>query len=123
MIIIDVKKVDVTQNPHGVDARRIYDTDDAQVVHISLKPGEVLKCHSTPENVIFYVLEGKGVVEIGNEKKEVGTDTLIESPAKIPHCWFNGSENILRFLVVKVLRPNESTRLYKTHNGNFAQLD
>ncbi|MCK4234270.1 cupin domain-containing protein [candidate division WOR-3 bacterium] len=111
MRIIDVKKADVTQNPHGVDARRIYDTDDAQVVHISLKPGEALKRHSTPVNVIFYVLEGKGIVEIGNEKKEVDKDTLIESPAKIPHCWYNESEEIVRFLVVKVPKPKESAKL------------
>lgn len=111
MKIIDVKEAEVTHNPHGVDTRKIYDAENAQVVHITLKPGEVMKCHLTPVDVIFYVLEGRGVVEIGDKKKEVGTDTLIESPAKIPHCWFNGSENILRFLVVKVPRPNESTRL------------
>jgi mannose-6-phosphate isomerase-like protein (cupin superfamily) len=62
-------------------------------------------------DVVFYVLEGKGMVEIGDEKKEVVADTLINSPAKIPHCWYNESDASLRFLVVKVPRPKESTRL------------
>ena len=69
-------------NPHGVDARSISDTENAQVAHITLQPGEALKKHITPVDVVFYVLEGRGVVEIGEERTEVEADTLIESPAK-----------------------------------------
>jgi len=35
-------------------------------------------------DVVFYVLEGRGVVEINEEKKEVGADTLIVSPPGFP---------------------------------------
>jgi mannose-6-phosphate isomerase-like protein (cupin superfamily) len=111
---MEIKKIDneeVTDNPHNVDARKIYDTNHAQAVHITLNPGESLKRHITPVDVFFYVLEGTGIVEIGDEKKEVGSDTLIESPAKIVHCWYNESNEILRILVVKVPRPTESTRI------------
>ncbi len=111
MKINEVKNSKITPNPLKVDARRIYDTENAQVVYITLKPGESLKKHITPVDVFFYVLEGKGIVEIGDEKKEVCPDMLIESPARIPHCWYNESGNILRFLVVKIPRPTESTRL------------
>ena len=61
MKIIDVKNADITQNPHEVDARKIYDTENAQVVHITLKPGESLKRHVTPVDVIFYVLSGMNI--------------------------------------------------------------
>ena len=54
------------------------------VVHILLKPGESLKRHITPVDVAFYVLEGKGTIEIGDEKAEAGPDTIIESPAQVP---------------------------------------
>ena len=111
MKIVKWKNVEITQNPHGVDARKLYDTEYAQVVHITLKPGERLKKHITPVDVIFYVLEGKGIIEIGDEKQEVGPDTLVDSPAKIPHCWYNESNDILRFLVIKVPRPTKSTKL------------
>jgi len=99
------------QNPHDVDARMLYDTENAQVVHIVLKPGEKLRKHITPVDVIFYVLEGKGIVEIGEEREEVGTDTLIDSPANAPHCWYNENTENLRFLVIKVPKPKENTRL------------
>jgi len=111
MKMVKWNDVEITQNPHGVDARKLYDTEHAQVVHMILKPGEKLKKHLTPVDVIFYVLEGNGTVEIGDEKQEVGPDTLIDSPAKTPHCWYNESNDILRFLVIKVPRPTESTRL------------
>jgi mannose-6-phosphate isomerase-like protein (cupin superfamily) len=51
------------------------------------------------------------VVEIGEEQKEVGPDTLIESPARIPHRWMNESSDPLRILVVKTPRPKEITKL------------
>jgi len=111
MDIVNVNNADISQNPHKVDARKIYDTTNAQVVHITLNPGESLKRHITPVDVFFYVLQGKGTIEIGDEKKEVGPDTLIESPAKIVHCWYNESRDVLRILVVKVPRPTESTKI------------
>jgi len=104
MKMIEVGKAEMLQNPHGVDVRKLYDTKYAQAMHIVLKPGESLKKHVTPVDVFFYVLEGRGMLEIGEEREEVGPDTLVESPAKIPHCWYNEGSKVLRILVVKVLR-------------------
>jgi len=111
MKITEVKSVSSKHNPHNVDARAISDTESAQVVHITLQPGEALKKHITPVDVVFYVLEGRGTVEIGEEKAIVAADTLIESPARIPHRWINESEGILRVLVVKTPRPKEATKM------------
>ena len=61
--------------------------------------------------MFFYVLEGTGIVEIGDEKKEVKKDTYIDSPSKIPHCWYNESNETLRVLVVKTPNPNEKARI------------
>jgi mannose-6-phosphate isomerase-like protein (cupin superfamily) len=77
----------------------------------ALRPGESLKKHMTPVDVFFYVLEGTGIVEIGDEKKTVGKDMLVESPARIPHRWINESGDVFRVLVVKVPKPTEETKL------------
>ena len=111
MDIVQMENTPVADTPHKVDVRKLYDTENAMTVHITLQPGESLKKHITPVDVFFYVLEGKGIVEIGDEKKEVGKDTLIDSPARIPHCWYNESDDVLRFLVVKVPRPTTETKL------------
>ena len=111
MNIIDVGSAPQHPNPHNADVKKLYDTEHAQAMHITLNPGQSLKKHITPVDVFFYVLEGKGVVEIGDEKREVGHGMLIESPAKIAHCWYNESDGVFRVLVVKVPRPTESTKL------------
>ncbi len=111
MKIAVVRNAQSKPNPHGVDARSLSDTANAQVSHIALKPGESLKKHITPVDVVFYVLEGRGVVEIGDEREDVGPDTLIESPAKIPHRWINESDKAVRILVIKTPRPKETTKM------------
>jgi quercetin dioxygenase-like cupin family protein len=105
---IDAERI---QNPHGVKVSRIYDTEHAQAIHITLQPGESLKRHITPVDVFFYVLEGTGVVEIGDERREVSRDTLVESPKDIPHAWSNEGGEVFRVLVVKVPRPVSQARL------------
>ena len=111
MKITEVAKVVSGPNPHHVDARKIYDTPHAMAVVITLQPGEALKKHITPVDVFFYVLEGTGVIEIGDEKQIVEKDVLIESPARIPHKWTNESKAAFRVLVVKVPKPTEEMKL------------
>ncbi|MFW6113711.1 MAG: cupin domain-containing protein [Actinomycetota bacterium] len=111
MRIIDARRAETTPNPHNVRASKVYDTDHAQAVHIELQPGESLKRHITPVDVFFYVLEGEGIVEIGEESSVVGPDNLVESPAGIPHLWRNEGTEPFRVLVVKTPRPVESTRI------------
>lgn len=98
------------KNPHGVNARKLYDKPEAMVTHITLEAGQRMKQHKTPVDVIFYVLEEKGIVEIGNEKQEVTKDTLIESPKDIMHCWYNESNSDLRFLVIKTPKPTKPSK-------------
>ena len=111
MQVTEVREQQTVGNPHGVEVRKVHDTAHAQVMHITLQPGQSLKRHSTPVDVFFYVLEGTGVVEVGDEKRLVSSDVLIDSPARIPHGWYNESDTVLRVLVVKTPRPTEGTRL------------
>jgi mannose-6-phosphate isomerase-like protein (cupin superfamily) len=111
MKAFEIKHFPASPNPHGIETKKFYENDHVQAVHIALNPGEKLKKHITSVDVFYYVLEGKGIVEIGNEKKEVTKDTFIDSPAKIPHCWYNESNEILRVLVVKTPNSLEKGRI------------
>lgn len=101
----------VLDTPHKVDVRKLLDTDDAQVMLITLKPGEALKPHLTPVNVFFYILEGSGSVTIGEETEEVDADTLVESPANILHTLHNTGTGIFRFLVAKTPKPATGSKI------------
>ncbi len=109
MIIKKLSEADVMSNAHNVDARNLYDSSDAMVTIITLNSGQSLKRHITPVDVVFYVLDGKGVVEIGDEKAEVGRDMLIESPKDVVHCWYNDNDAPLRFMVIKAPKPTKKT--------------
>ncbi len=109
MKMINALTASAVPNPHKIVASKLYDSEHAQVMHITLEAGQSLVRHITPVDVFFYVLEGTGVVEIGEEKCVAEQDTLIESPAHIPHCWYNESSARLRIMVVKVPRPTAKT--------------
>jgi quercetin dioxygenase-like cupin family protein len=73
-VILEITKVSETaimENPHGVDARLIYSHENAKVMILTLHSGESLKRHITPVDVFFYVLEGKGMVEVGAKKRKL----------------------------------------------------
>ena len=99
----------IMETAHNVDARNLYNTKDAMVTVITLKPGQSLKKHITPVDVVFYVLKGEGVVQIGEEKQTAGENTLVESPKDILHCWYNESSEDLSFMVIKAPKPDKKT--------------
>jgi quercetin dioxygenase-like cupin family protein len=111
MKIIDVVKKDIAKTPHQVDVRKLFSFKHATIVHIKLEPGQSLKLHKTPVDVNFYILEGTGIVKIGEEEEVVKKDQLIFSPKKIPHLLKNESEAPFRFLVLKTPTPTTETKM------------
>ncbi len=109
MIKVDAINSSLMKNPHNVTVTKLYDTEHAQVMHITLQPGESLKRHITPVDVFFYILEGTPDIEIGEERETVPTDFLVESPAMIPHCIYNEGEAVARIMVTKVPKPVKPT--------------
>ncbi len=111
MKIVDWKELPIVETPHRVDVRKLYDHESAQVMHITLKPGEALRPHITPVDVFFYILEGAVDVRIGTETVTVTADRLVESPKDIIHNLSNSSDAPARIMVVKAPKPASSGRL------------
>jgi mannose-6-phosphate isomerase-like protein (cupin superfamily) len=111
MLTRNFKSEEIKENPHKVDVRQLYNKDSAQIMHITLKPGESLKPHKTPVDVAFYILEGTPTIHIADESLEVNKDTIIESPAEILHFISNDSGEVARILVIKAPKPEKTTRI------------
>lgn len=111
MKIVNVSKTSVKETSHKIDVRELYNADSAQVLHIELKPGESLKPHKTPVDVFFYILEGSSDIYIGDDKRTVDKNCLVESPKNITHYFANNSVNNVRVLVVKAPKPILNTKL------------
>jgi quercetin dioxygenase-like cupin family protein len=105
MEIRNYKEMDVHVNPHGAQVNKMYDTDNALIMHMMLKPGQALKPHFTPVDVAFYVLEGTPTILVGEEKIQVKKDDIVESPKDIIHCIYNESDADIRVLVMKLPKP------------------
>ena len=101
----------VKETPHKIDVRSLYNHENAQVNIVTLKPGEGLKPHITPTEVVFYILEGTPDVMIGDERVTVEKDTLVESPSRIVHSLYNTGKSIARIMVIKAPRPVENSRV------------
>ncbi|ANF23190.1 cupin domain-containing protein [Thermococcus piezophilus] len=103
MIVVNVENAEGVENPHGVDVRKLLAMEKVSVLHVSLKPGEELKKHSTSVDAFLYVLKGRGVVEVGEERAEVKKGYLVYLPKNIPHSVSNAGSMEMSFLVVKVV--------------------
>lgn len=113
MEIRNFKNLDLAKNPHGVQSTKMYDTDNALIMHLLIKAGEGLKPHITPVDVAFYVLEGSPSILVGEEKIQVKKDDIIESPKDIVHCIYNETEKDVRVLVMKLPKPQTATKILK----------
>lgn len=111
MNILSAKTAEAHPNPHQVDVRKLYDHDSAQVMHITLQPGQALKPHITSVDVFFYILEGEVEVLVGEESVLVEADNLVESPKDIVHNLSNHSSATARILVVKAPKPQVKAKL------------
>ncbi len=109
MEIKNYKKLNDAKNPHGVKSTKLYDTENALIMHLFLKAGEALKPHITPVDVAFYVLEGSPTILVGEEKVQVSKDDIIESPKNIIHCIYNETDSDIRVLVMKLPKPVTKT--------------
>ena len=80
MKIIKMEEIAGQENKRGVIAKQLLKNDDVQVMNLVLSPGDVVPEHSVPVNVFFYIVEGKGTLKIGEEKKVVEAKDIVPCP-------------------------------------------
>lgn len=89
--------------PFNLEGRKMFTSEKVEIIHLTLKPGEVLEKHTNPFDVVFYILEGSGIVETEDESKLVEPDMTVEIQKGIQRGVKNTSNGLLRLLVVKIL--------------------
>ncbi|MDZ7792750.1 MAG: cupin domain-containing protein [Spirochaetia bacterium] len=105
MNIIQPEQGDTAYEKNAVTAKKLLSKSEVEVVRVELAPGSSLPVHSTPVDVFFFIIEGHGEVEIGEEREAVTAGALVESPKNIPHGLHNTSDSSLKILVVKTPKP------------------
>ncbi|MCX6244498.1 MAG: cupin domain-containing protein [Bacteroidetes bacterium] len=89
--------------PFKLDGRIMFSSPKLEVVHLNLKPGERMDPHIQPFDVIFFVLQGSGILKAGNEDITVSENTCIWLEAGTERAWGNPGETEVKILVIKDL--------------------
>ena len=84
------------------------------IINLVLKPGEQVPSHKTPVDVLFQVIEGEGIVTVGEENAVVLSGDIIVSPAQIPHSLEASQGCLFSVYVMKV--PNRKKSAIKEKN-------
>ncbi len=95
----------VIMSDENMTGRRLYASDDAVVIHMSVEPGRAVEPHAAGVDMEFYVLEGRGLFTVGEESAEAGPGNLIESPQGISHGIKNIGSGALRLIAIKNRGP------------------
>lgn len=83
-------------------AKRFCITKEIEIIHLTLKPGEVLERHKNPMDVIFYVISGKAIFEAETSRYVVNSNTLLEVESSVERGWINTGNENLNLLVIKL---------------------
>ena len=86
---------------YNLDGRILCNLPGVEVVHLSLKPGEKIDKHINPNDVIFFVVEGKAMFETDTEGQLVSKDQVIVVPGGTNRGIDNISVSIFKVLVIK----------------------
>lgn len=73
-----------------------------EVIHMILKPDEQIEPHEAEGTVLFFVLEGMGLFQIGTETVQTGKYTMVESPKGVTHSIKNSEPVDLHLLIIKL---------------------
>jgi quercetin dioxygenase-like cupin family protein len=89
--------------PIHIEAHKLFTSGKTELIHLNFKPGEFMEKHVNPVDVIFYILEGNGTLEVENQAVEGQIGRCIFVPAGIERRWMNTGTAELKLLVIKIL--------------------
>lgn len=104
MEIIRMKEIEGKKNMRGVVAKQLINNDNTRVMNLTLNPGDEVPEHKVPVDVFFYIVSGKGTLQIGEEKAVVEAEEIILCPPNTNMAlWADQGE---AFSVLNVKTPN-----------------
>ena len=68
--------------------------------YVELDPGGSVPVHEHIQEEVYYIVEGQGSIQVGNETKEVRSGDAIYIPTNEPHCLTNNSEGSMTMIFV-----------------------
>jgi len=96
----------VAFNPEKLKKISLFDTDRFFCDIYCFEPGQSQKVHTHEgSDKVYYVLEGKGKVTVGQEVRELAADEIVLAPSGEDHGVMNDSGERLVMLVFMAPKP------------------
>ena len=105
MKVVNVRDA-VAFNPEKLKKVGLFDTDKFFCDIYCFEPGQSQKVHSHEgSDKVYYVLQGKGMVTVGSEEKELVVDEITIAPSGQDHGVVNHTNEKLVMLVFMAPQP------------------
>ncbi len=80
MEVIKMNEIKGSTNKRGVTSKQLHKNEDVKIMNLILQPGDLVPAHSVPVNVFFYIVSGKGTLQIGDDKQIVKATDIVPCP-------------------------------------------
>ncbi|MFW9995839.1 MAG: cupin domain-containing protein [Candidatus Odinarchaeota archaeon] len=99
----EAPELETVKGRHGVI---LVVGEKAMMMKLTVEPGIPTPAHSHPHEQMGHLLEGKGVLYIGDESKEITAGTSFQIPSNIPHN-FDATGDKPAVLIEAFIPPRE----------------
>ena len=115
MIVRNIKQEEVLQGLYiahgGAVATMLLDSSVLQAIlffaYGVLKPGKVIELHTDPYEEIYYLLQGRGTMTVGDDQQKVSAGDVIWLPYGVPHSLANdGDEDCITLVTAAMPRSD-----------------
>jgi len=103
----EIEKIQAFSGQEGTQIKPIFapeDTDNAirySIAHCTINPGKTSKPHTMLTSEIYYILQGNGIMHVGEEQKQVVKDeTIFVPPNSRQFLENNGDEDLITLCIV-----------------------
>jgi len=106
MLVVNRRDSKILRTPHGSEIRPLIDRTTSPISACSLAeetlpPGaSVTPHHHEVLEEVYYIIEGTGVMTVGDEQREVGEGDAIYIPKNHRHTLTNTGQTPMRLLLV-----------------------
>jgi mannose-6-phosphate isomerase-like protein (cupin superfamily) len=106
MLILNRRDAAILHTPHGSEIRPLVDRTTSPITQCSLAeetlpPGLSVTPHRHEVlEEIYYVLSGRGVMQVGGERREVGAGDAVYIPRGLLHTLTNTGAEEMKILLV-----------------------
>lgn len=98
---IEVRKLPEVPNICNQVLKEVWKSKSLSIAHVEMAPGNTSLLHKHNSfTEIYYILDGKGIIWVGDKKLSVGRDTLVEIKPGVNHKLRNTGKFLLSHLVI-----------------------